>query len=222
MSADFLAELWPPYALRITTSGPDGDLELRIPREDDLPELVALVRAGIHPDDFMPFDFPWTRVTGAQAAWNFVRHHAGVRARFSPQHFDLECVVLHAGVVVGVQALHVRNHTVTRTAETGSWLGRAHQGRGIATAMRQAICAFGFDTLGLRRITSSAFMDNTASLAVSRRVGYVENGVQWKDREGVEAANQRLLLTPETFRRGAPVTVAGAEALLDMLASDTT
>lgn len=221
MTTDPLAELWPPYALRITTSGPDGDLELRVTRESDLPELVALVHAGIHPDDFMPFDFPWTRVTGDQAAWNYVRHHAQVRARFSPQALDLECVVRHAGVVVGVQALHIRDLAVTRTAETGSWLGRAHQGRGIATAMRQAICAFGFDTLGLRRITSSAFVDNAASLAVSRRVGYVENGLQWKDREGTEVTNQRLLLTPETFRRGGPVTVTGAEPLLAMLATDT-
>lgn len=39
--------------------------------------------------------------------------------------------------------------------------------------MRQVMCAFLFDHLA---ITSSAFTDNPASLAVSRKVGYRPNG----------------------------------------------
>ena len=38
--------------------------------------------------------------------------------------------------------------------------------------MRQMICAFLFDHLDFEEITSGAFTDNPASLAVSRKVGY--------------------------------------------------
>lgn len=37
--------------------------------------------------------------------------------------------------------------------------------------MRQALCAFLFDCLDAQEITAGAFVDNPASLAVSRKVG---------------------------------------------------
>ena len=39
-----LEEVFPPFALRISCA----PLELRVLRDDDLPELVELVRCGIH------------------------------------------------------------------------------------------------------------------------------------------------------------------------------
>ena len=47
-----LEEVFPPFALRIAC----GPLELRVLRDDDLPELVELVRSGIQaPGMPMPF-----------------------------------------------------------------------------------------------------------------------------------------------------------------------
>ena len=63
---------------------------------------------------------------------------------------------------MGVQGFAARDFPVLRTAETGSWLGAAFQGRGIGTRMRQAICAFLFDELGATQISSAAFVDNAA------------------------------------------------------------
>ncbi len=69
------------------------------------------------------------------------------------------------------------NHFPTlRVFETGSWLGRRFQGHGIGTRMRQAMCTLAFDHLGFEEVTSAAFLDNPASLGVSRKVGYVPNG----------------------------------------------
>ena len=51
-----LEEVFPPFALRIR----GGPLELRVLRDDDLPELVELVRGGIQvPDLPMPFLQAW-------------------------------------------------------------------------------------------------------------------------------------------------------------------
>ena len=70
-------------------------------------------------------------------------------------------------------ALYPSHH---ENGETGSWLGMKHHGRGIGTVMRQALCAFMCDHLDAAEVTSAAFVDNHASLAVSRKVGYRENG----------------------------------------------
>lgn len=120
----------------------------------------------------------------------------------------------HEGVPVGVQAFQTRNYLVTRSGETGSWLVRSRQGRGIGTLMRQVVCAFVFDQLDAEEITSSGFVDNPASLAVSRKVGYVENGTSREQRRpGELALSRQLVLRPQSLVRPAyPVEVEGVAA----------
>ena len=60
--------------------------------------------------------------------------------------------------------------------QTGSWLARRFHGQGIGTRMRTAMCILAFDHLDFEEITSGAFADNPASLGVSRKVGYRDNG----------------------------------------------
>jgi hypothetical protein len=81
--------------------------------------------------------------------------------------------------------------------------------------MRRAMCELLLDHLGFEEITSAAFLDNPASLGVSRKVGYRPTAVsRIKRREGELALNQGLVLTPETFVRDAePIRVTGAEAV---------
>lgn len=143
-----------------------------------------------------------------------VRWYARHLAEFTPTKFDLSFVVRIDGEPAGVQALHTEHFAITRTAETGSWLGRRFQGQGWGTRMRQAVCAFAFDELGATEVTSGAFLDNPASLAVSRKVGYRPNGQQRLRRgEGELAINQRLVLTLDSFVRGATIDVTGAAEL---------
>ena len=112
---------------------------------------------------------------------------------------------------------------MTRTGETGSWLGRAHQGRGIGTLMRQAICVTLFDHLGAEEITSAAFLDNPASLAVSRKLGYVDNGqIRRQRREGELAVTQQLILRPNDLVRPThPVHVEGAASVRRLIGLPT-
>lgn len=204
-----LEEIWPPFALRVEAE----DLVLTVLREGDIPELVDLVLDGIHDPAHMPFLFPWTDAPQDQLPANYVRYVARVMATQSAESLSLQLVVRQAGHVVGIQALEGEEFHVTRTLETGSWLARRFHGQGIGTRMRQAVCALAFDHLGAQRITSSAFLDNPSSLAVSRKVGYRPNGRQWVSRRGAAAEQERLLLTPEAFVRGSPILVAGVPQL---------
>lgn len=193
-----IADLFPPLGLRVVV----GPLELRGITDDVLVELAGLAARGIHAPEAMPFYVPWTDAPADELPLNFAKYHWQARATFSPESWDLNLAVFHDGVLVGVQGFSTVHYVVTRTGETGSWLGLAHQGRGVGTLMRQTLCAFLFDHLEAEEITSGAFTDNPASMAVSRKVGYRPNGLVRKTRRSGEwAANQQLVLAPEDLVR---------------------
>lgn len=196
-----LADVLPALGLRVTA----GDLELRGVTDDLVVELADLAARGIHDPERMPFSFPWTDAAPEEFHRSFGQYHWRTRAEFSLASWVLNLAVLHRGEVVGVQGVNTSDFLVTRTGETGSWLGRAHQGRGLGTAMRQVMCAFLFDHVGFTEITSGAFTDNPASLTVSAKVGYVANGTVRYNRRGEQADMTQLLLTPDAFRRGPQV-----------------
>jgi RimJ/RimL family protein N-acetyltransferase len=212
-----LAEAFPPFGLRVEA----GPLVLRPVTDDVLPGLIELSMGGIHDPELMPFSFPWTDAPDADKPFNYVSYHWGVRTNWTRQRWDLDFAVEYEGDLVGCQGFLTSDYLLTRTGETGSWLGQRFQGRGIGTRMRQAICAFCFDHLDAEEITSAAFLDNPASLAVSRKVGYQPNGVSRKTRRPQEwAPNQALVLTPQTFVRGPEITVSGLAAFRRFIGLD--
>ena len=214
-----LSDLWPPFALRVEC----GPLVLRVLRDDDFPEVLEAIHGGVHPPGEMPFYVPWTDAEGADLEQAFLQYHWSVRAETAPEAWALELGVWHEGRFVGVQAVRTSDFAVTRTGETGSWLAMAHQGRGIGTLMRQALCVTCFDHLGFTEVTSGAFRDNPASLGVSRKVGYREDGERRLVRRGQAATNVRLVLTPEALVRPPyDVRVSGAETFLEMVQARAT
>jgi RimJ/RimL family protein N-acetyltransferase len=65
---------------------------------------------------------------------------------------------------------------VLREVRTGSWLTRSAQRQGFGKEMRAAVLQLAFDGLGAVVARSGAFLDNQASAAVSKALGYRENG----------------------------------------------
>ncbi len=154
-----LEELWPLFGLRVRC----GPLEMRPVQDADLPEVLAVVQGGIHEPERMPFYFPWTDATGDEQVRNTLQHYWRSRAEVSPEKWSIELGVWRDGCFRGIQAVSTQDFAVTRTGETGSWLGMPYQGRGTGTLMRQAICVLCFDHLGFTEITSGAFLDNPES-----------------------------------------------------------
>ena len=150
------SELWPPFGLVVRS----GDLTLTPVSDEDLPGLVDLVRAGVHEPEVMPFDVPWTRADPADLPRQLAQFHWGQRATSTPADLRLDLAVRVGGELVGAQGFRAKDYAVTRTVETGSWLGLRHQGRGTGTRMRQAVCTLLVDHLGAAEVTSGAFLDN--------------------------------------------------------------
>jgi RimJ/RimL family protein N-acetyltransferase len=84
--------------------------------------------------------------------------------------------------------------------------------------MRAAVLGFVFDGLGARVAESSAFLDNAASNAVSRKLGYEPNGFGSLAPEGVARETQLFRMTDEGWRsRPRPaLTIEGLEACREM------
>jgi RimJ/RimL family protein N-acetyltransferase len=217
--SDALADLWPPFALRVTC----GPLVLRALRDTDFPEVVEVLHRGVHEPDRMPFYVPWTRARGADLERGFLQYHWGQRSALSPERWSLDLGVWRDGRFVGVQGVSTTDFPVTRTGETGSWLGQEFQGQGTGTLMRQAVCVLCFDHLGFAEVTSGAFTDNPASLAVSRKVGYRRTGERRLARDGALAVNAQLVLRPEELVRPPyDVEVEGAERFLELVQARAT
>jgi RimJ/RimL family protein N-acetyltransferase len=187
----------PLLGLRIAA----GPVELRGMTDDLLGPVADLAIKGVHDPDFMPFFVPWSIAPAEDMPRNMAQFHWGQRASFSAEKWAMDLAVFYDGQLVGSQGFGTRDFLITRTGETGSWLGREFHGRGIGTAMRKVICAFIFDHLDAKLITSSAYTDNPASLGVSRKCGYRENGVSMRNRMGKPATLQLLILEPGNLTR---------------------
>lgn len=220
-----LAEAFPVLGLRVSA----GPLELSGPDDDTLIALANLAFAGVHAPDAMPFLVPWTLAPPDRFHREFLQYHWGVRSRFARDAWSLELAVRYDGELVGTQGVSTHGFLLTRTGETGSWLGLRHQGRGIGTLMRRAMCALLFDHLGFEEVASAAWVDNAASNAVSRKVGYRLNGLVRKPRPrpataaepGYDAAiEQRYLLHRHELVRGPDLQVEGVDALRRLIGLD--
>jgi RimJ/RimL family protein N-acetyltransferase len=187
---------WPLFGLQIRSQR----LVLRLPTDEDLVGLIAVARAGIHPEGTMPFGVAWSTITSPAFERSFLQHQWGMRAGWSPEAWQLNLLVELDGAPIGSQSIHARDFAIHGTVDTGSWIGRAWQGRGLGTEMRLAILAFAFEGLGARVAESAAFLDNAASNRVSRKVGYEENGRGSLAPEGVARETQRFRMTVEGWR----------------------
>lgn len=211
-------ELYPLFGLRLRL----GPLEMRPVGFDDIPRLLDLIAGGVVADDLPGYPLSGPFALGEDT---MERRRDSMRFWWSnwlnttPRNFAIQFVVIRDGELVGAQDIGARDFAAVRSGASGSWLGISHQGRGTGTLMRQAICMFAFDHLGACEMHSGAFEDNARSLAVSRKVGYVENGRRRQQRgDGTPGVEILLRLLPEQLHRpDYPLEVDGLEAVLEFL-----
>ena len=207
---------WPLFDLRISTPR----LQLRPDWDDGIAELAPVAAQGIHDPATMPFSVPWTdQAPGGPLEQRMYQYYWGQRAQWTPQSWNCTFLVSHGGRLVGAQAMFAKDFAKTRVVETGSWLGRASQGKGIGTEMRAAVLHLAFAGLSAQHARSGAWHDNAPSLRVSRRLGYVDNGEEIRLRRDDADRMQLLVLSREAWaahRFGAEIEVSGLGACLSL------
>ena len=213
-----MSKWWPLPGLRLLTPR----LELRLPTDGDLDELADLAAAGVHDPEVQPFGVPWTDVSPTERGRGTVHYHWLHWAAWRPEHWSLNLVVVRDGAVVGMQGMSATDFALLREVSTGSWLGQAYQGQGIGTEMRAALLHLAFDGLAAQYATSNAFLDNPASLGVSRKLGYTDDGIARQLNRGQPTTLQRLRLDRETWEstHSLPVAIVGLEPCLPAFGLD--
>lgn len=209
-----LESAWPLFGLRLRTER----LELRLPTDDDLLALIDVARAGIHGPDEMPFASTWSTLPSPAFERGYLTYHWANRSGWAPESWEIGLAASFDGQLIGMQGMHARSFASSRTVHTGSWVGRAFQGRGLGKEMRLAALALAFDGLGAHLAETEAFVDNAASNAVSRALGYEDNGFGSLSPNGVPRETQRFRMTAQNWRSRTrpPVTIEGLEACREM------
>jgi RimJ/RimL family protein N-acetyltransferase len=205
---------WPLYALRIRSER----LVLRLPTDAEILAMIDLARGGIHDPNEMPFAVPWSTAPSPAFERGFLAHHWQMRATWSSDDWTLNLMTELDGAPIGSQGMGAVKFATFGSVNTGSWLGQAYQGHGYGKEMRAAILAFAFEGLGATVALTQAFLDNAPSNAVSRSLGYEENGLGSIAPEGVARDTQRFRMTSEAWRsRPRPrIEIEGLEACRDM------
>ncbi|MCX6519191.1 MAG: GNAT family protein [Actinobacteria bacterium] len=207
--------VWPLFDLRVVTPR----LELRAIDDDMGVALAQLASRGIHDPGFMPFAVEWTDVQGDELLRNTMQYYWRCRADWSAASWSLNLAVVVDGEVVGTTGLMGQHFPELRQFETGSWLGREFQGRGIGTEMRMASLQLGFAGLDARVATTVAFDDNPSSLGVTGKLGYVANGRSRRLRRGAPATSLHFEMSRahwEANVRRDDITIHGLEGCLPL------
>ncbi len=187
--------LWPPLGLHVVGAG----LELAWANDELSFALAREAARGVHDERAMPFTVPWTRGTPEQVGRSVLQYGWGRRGVLSPGDWCLQLAVLRDGQALGLQDAFARGYPVTRTAETGSWLGLRHHRQGVGWRMRLLVLHLLFEGLGAASATTTAFDDNPGSLGVTRKLGYRENGRTTVLRDGVAAVSWSFRMDREDW-----------------------
>jgi RimJ/RimL family protein N-acetyltransferase len=203
---------WPLYGLRLRTPR----LELRLPGLAELDALAELSAEGVHDPGWMPFVVPWTDLPPAERARSVMQFHWRALAGWTPQDWALQLAVFLDGAVVGTQGLGARDFAIVGEVSTGSWLGGRYQGQGIGTEMRAAVLDLAFAGLNAESAISGAVAGNSASAAVSRKLGYQPNGLARTRIRDACTYEQRFALDRARWQqhRSVPVEIDGLGSCL--------
>lgn len=204
------AELWPLAALRLTSAR----LTLRPPDEAGLVALARVAAAGVHRPHERPFLTPWTDLPPDERARHVLQSVWKARGDWKAQAWALHFGVFAGDRPLGMVTVRAHDFRVLREVTTSSWLGLEHQRQGYGTEARAALLALAFGGLNAEAALTAVFQDNAASQGVSRRLGYVPDGVQRDVLDGRAVTSDRLRLTRAAWqqRPWPPVEITGLEA----------
>ncbi|MEQ4210411.1 GNAT family N-acetyltransferase [Actinopolymorpha sp. B9G3] len=209
--------VWPLRGLRLVSR----DLELRYPTADDIEVLVRLAGQA----EYEP-SLPWMAGrdgsgrldSSEQRARRLLQCLWREQGQWSPGGWTLTLATVVAGGIVGMQRLFATQFPVRREVASGSWLAADHRGKGIGTEMRAAVLHLSFAGIGATYARTEAREDNAASIAVSRKLGYVDDGVSVSVEDRRAVAYRRLRLDRDTWysQNCTPIEIHGLQPCISM------
>jgi RimJ/RimL family protein N-acetyltransferase len=138
-------------------------------------QLLAGERAVAETTALIPHPYP----DGAALSWIA----AQARDRAAGREYTYAITVATDGLLIGAIGLRP---AATEQENLGYWIGRAHWGRGYATAAAGAVIALAFSLLDLDGLTASHLARNPASGRVLEKCGLEPLRTERRRHRGVE------------------------------------
>lgn len=213
-----LAQHLPMFGLEVRTP----HLVLRYPDDEDALALAELGARGVHDPSRVPFQILWTSVPPPHQQRNTLAFLWDQRSTAQRDDWHLPLVTVVDGEIVGSQGVLASSWSVLRQVQTGSWLGREHQGKGIGTEMRAAALHLAFAGFGAVQAATGAWEDNPSSLAVTERLGYRPNGELRAVRDGEAVVMRRFVMDRADWeaQRRDDIELVGAGAVADLFGTE--
>jgi ribosomal-protein-alanine N-acetyltransferase len=184
-----------------------------IPKLSSLPLAIDTARLKLRPgapsdvEDIWPYvsdpSFPrfmtWTAHKDRDEALAVFASHAEELAAGTAVVWVIEHEGRASGMI-GLHAIrwHVRAWRVDR-AEMGYWLAPRLAGQGLMSEAAQAVLAWGFESLGLHKISVGCIEDNVASRRVIEKLGFRFVGRRedhaWRDGAWMHHLDYELTVT---------------------------
>lgn len=174
-------------------------LLLRPPRAEDAPHIFRLLNDWEVVRNLSRFPFPYT----LQDAETWVAAAAEEPAQGRAWHLVIAGEESGADMVIG--CIGIRREG--RVGQLGYWVGRRFWGHGVATeAVRRAV-SWALAQLPIDALEARVAVDNAASTAVLRRLGFRETGTATEEFKALGAAHEVRVFTagrPEIFGEVVP------------------
>jgi len=187
-----------------------GDFLLRPLRPEDAPAVHRLVNdwSVVRMLSRLPFPYP------RDLAEKWITSTLEDSARGSAHHF----AITRDGVLLGAVGLVLSDDK--RSASLGYWASPATWGQGMTTSAARRVTEWAIQVLKLEKLTADVAVDNPASSAVLRKLGFRESGRSSRRfvSRGTECPIIVHELTRSTFLQldtPAPVETAPPAALED-------
>lgn len=150
----------------VTLETPRLRLEPTVPEHAD--ELDARVVDSA--SELRPF-LAWVEGSTVEDRRFFAQRCAEEWAQGTGWNFTM----LHEGAVIGSIGLG-RHLPMWDSADLGYWVATGFAGRGLTTEAGSAVVEFGFERLGLHRISLHAATTNPGSIRVAEKLGFTREG----------------------------------------------
>lgn len=148
----------------------DEHLYLSPPEEKDIPAYVEYFKEKVFHDTTGAIPYPYTEENGEA----FIKLAKEKNSRF--HHPIMFGIRNEYGGLIGGIGFHGDSKWGNHAQEIGYWLGKPYWKNGIMAKVLKRFCQYGFDELGLVRITAHIFKGNDASAILVERCGFVREG----------------------------------------------
>ena len=186
---------WPINSLAIHTER----LALRVPREDDIEKINALLQTGVQAENTPEYSSSWLYIDKSNRINEYIKDINTHYDNWKPDHWNLPLAVLFEDKPIGMQYISHKPIGNIYTFGSGMWVGLEYQNKGFATEMGRAVLKFGFETLNASTGFLGAWSDNKASLRVIEKLGYKECRRTLAERSGEQAENITLQFSGKNY-----------------------